>query len=266
MTNLTAPPVPELSSDWITARRNHLVQEITTPRHQHQPVSRRLAVRGAGVFGSVGAATAAALVAFGGTGPTNAFAGWSATPTTPASGETAAALAQCTSRLASRGQSGVPAASWIAVVTDTRGPFTAMILDSDSATATCLSGPSFTTTQASNAQGGGMVLRPGSATPPSVSMQGLGAPGSGPISHATQSQLTPSGGQPCTFLQGRVAADVTRVTLVLSDGSSVQATIADGSVVAWWPGIATATSAQLASASGTTTQHLAVRPQSPSTN
>ena len=263
MTNLTPPPVPELSSDWIAARRDHLVREITTPHRQ--PVSRRLAVRGAAALASVGAATAAALVAFGGTGAANAFAGWSATPTTPASGETAAALAQCTSRLASRGQSGIPAASWQAVVTDTRGPFTAMILDSDSVTATCLSGPSFTTTQASNAQGGGMVLSPGS-TPPAVSMQGLGTPGSGPISHATESQLTPNGGQPCTFLQGQVAADVTGVTLVLSDGSNVQATVADGSLVAWWPGTATATSAQLASASGTTTQQLAVRPQSPPTN
>ena len=160
MTNLTTPPVPELSSDWIAARRDHLVREITTPHRQ--PVSRRLAVRGVGALASVGAATAAALVAFGGTGAANAFAGWTATPTTPASGETATALAQCTSRLASRGQSGVPAAGWQAVVTDTRGPFTAMILDSDSVTATCLSGPSFTTTQASNAQGGGQVLSPGS--------------------------------------------------------------------------------------------------------
>ena len=261
MTNLTTPPVPELSSDRIAARRNHLVREITTPHHQ--PISRRLAVRGVGALASVGAATAVALVAFGGTGAANAFAGWSATPTTPASGETAAALTQCTSRLASRGQSGIPAASWQSVVTDTRGPFTAMILDSDSVTATCLSGPSFTTTQASNAQGGGMVLNPGSA-PPAASVIGLAGPG--PISHATDSQLTPSGGQPLTFLQGQVAADVTGITVVLSDGSNVQATVADGNFVAWWPGTATATSAQLASASGTTTQQFAVRPQSPSTN
>ena len=95
---------------------------------------------------------------------------------------------------------------------------------------------------------------------------GLGGPGSGPISHATESQLTTNGGQPYTFLQGQVAAGVTGVTLVLSDGSNVQATVADGSLVAWWPGTATATSAQLASASGTTTQQLVVSPVSPPTN
>jgi hypothetical protein len=52
---------------------------------------------------------------------------------------------------------------------------------------------------------------------------------------------------------------VTRVTLVLTGGSSVQASVADGSLVACWPAIATATSAQPASASGTTTQQLAMR-------
>ena len=48
MTNLTPPPVPELSSDWIAARRDRLVREITTPHRQ--PVSRRLAVRGVGAL------------------------------------------------------------------------------------------------------------------------------------------------------------------------------------------------------------------------
>lgn len=269
MTNLTTPPVPDLSSEWITARRTQLVREITTP--QRQPVSRRLALRGVGALAGVGAATTVALVAIAGTGAANAFAGWTATPTRPASGETASALAQCTSRLAGSGggQSGVPAGGWQPVLTDTRGPFTSMILQSGAATATCLTGPSFTTTEANATEGGASqhVLSNGSASagaPPAVSIMGLGGSGSGPIEQASQSQLTTTGGQPYTFVQGQVAADVSGVTLLLSDASNVQATVADGSFVAWWPGRADATSAQVTSASGATTQQLTFTPVAPS--
>jgi len=261
MSNLSAPPVPELGSDWIAARRNQLVREIATPHPRR--VSRRVALSGVGALAAVGAATVAVLVAFAGAGTSSAFAGWAATPTQPASGQTASALAQCTSRLASSGggQSGVPAAGWQPVLTDTRGPFTAMILQSAGATATCLTGPSFTTTAANSAEGGGsqhVVSRSsdGAVTPPAVSIMGLGGSSTGPIEQASQSQLTTSG-QPYTFAQGQVAADVTGVTLGLSDSSDVQATVADGSFIAWWPGSADATSAQVASASGVTTQPLA---------
>jgi hypothetical protein len=271
MNKLAAPPVPEPSSNWIAGRRNGLVREIGTPHRLR--VSRRLALSGVGALAVVGAVTVAVLVAFAGTGVPSAFAGWTAAPTTPTRGETASALAQCTSRLASSagGQSVVPAGGWRAVLTDTRGPFTAMILRSAGATATCLNGPSFTTTQANAAQGGGSqhVLSNGSATAgqaPAVSILGLGGSSSGPITQAAQSQLTTSAGQPYTFVQGQVAADVTGVTLALSNGPNVQATVADGSLVAWWPGHATASSARVTSASGVTTQQLAFIPLSPPTN
>jgi hypothetical protein len=85
---------------------------------------------------------------------------------------------------------------------------------------------------------------------------GLGGIGAGPIGSASQAHLTTSGGQPYTFVQGQVIPGVTGVTLVRPDGSNVQATVADGSFVAWWPGSADATSAQVASAAGVTTQQL----------
>ena len=269
MNNLSAPPVPEPSREWIAARRVGLVREIAAP--QRRRVSRRLALSGVGALAAVGAATVAVLVAFAGAGASNAFAGWTATPTTPASGQTTSALVQCTSRLASSGggQSGVPAGGWQPVLTDTRGPFTAMILQSAGATATCLTGPSFTTTEANAAQDGASqhVLSNGSAragAPPAVSIMGLGGSSSGPIDQASQSQLTTSGGQPYTFVQGQVGVDVTGVTLSLSDGSNVQATVADGSFVAWWPGRADTTSAHVTSSSGVRTQPLTFTPVAPS--
>lgn len=169
------------------------------------------------------------------------------------------------------GQSGLPTGGWQAVLADTRGPFTAMVLQSAGATATCLTGPSFTTTQANAAQGGASqhVLSSGSSgagTAPAISIMGLGRPGSGPIEQAVQSQLSTGNGQPYTLVQGQVAADVSAVTLSLSDGTDVQATTADGSFLAWWPGGATATSARIARASGVTTQQLAFTALSPPAN
>jgi hypothetical protein len=259
MNDLSPPPVPELSNDWISAHRSQLLREIATPPRRQ--VSRRLAFSGIGALAAAGAATAALLIAFTGAGAPNAFAGWTPTPTRPANGQTANALNQCTSRLAAAGggQSGIPTGGWQPVLTDTRGPFTTMILQSGSATATCLTGPSFTTTAANATQAGGAsqhVMSVGSSTgQPSVSMMGLHGPSTGPISQASQEQLT-ANGQPYTLLQGQVDPSVTGITLVLSDGSHVQATVADGLLAAWWPGTATATTAQATSGSTVTSQQL----------
>jgi hypothetical protein len=266
MNDLLPPPVPELSRDWIATHRSQLLREIAAPPRRQ--VSRRLALSGIGALAATGAATAAILIVFGGASAPNAFAGWTATPTRPASGQTANALTQCTARLASSasGQSSIPASGWQALLTDTRGPFTAIILQSGGATATCLTGPPFTTT-AANAQEGGasqhvLSVGSGAAGQPSVSVMGRNGASTGPISQASQEQLT-ADGQPYTLLQGQLDPSVTSITLALSDGSDVQATIADGSLIAWWPGTATATTAHATSGSTVTTQQLTFTPISP---
>lgn len=268
MSDLPAPPVPELSNAWIAAHHRRLLGELTTRRRPQ--FSRRLALSGFGALAATGAAAAAIVIVFSGAHPSNAFAGWTATPTRPAGGQTASALAQCTSRLASSasGQPSIPASGWQPVLADTRGPFTALILQSGSATASCLTGPSFTTTLANAAQSGGAsqhVMSNGSASsrqPPSISVMGLGGPLSGPITQATQQQATVNG-QAYTFLQGQLEPGVTALTLALSDNSHVQATVADGSLVAWWPGNAHPTAARATSDSGDTTQRLTFTPISP---
>jgi hypothetical protein len=217
---------------------------------------------GAGLAATGGAVVA--LVGLGaGTSP--AFAGWTATPTPPANGQTTDAQEHCVSQLtgAPGARSNIPTSGWRPVLTDTRGPFTLMILHSGAASATCFDGPSFTTVAANNAQGssgGAEHVLSGSSTGTgaqgSTSVMGLGGNGSGPIGGATQSHLVVSGGQPYTFVQGQVVTGVTDVTLARSDGSDVQATVADGSFAAWWPGGADATSAHVAGATGVTTQQL----------
>jgi hypothetical protein len=59
-----------------------------------------------------------------------------------------------------------------------------------------------------------------------------------------------------SILTGQVGAEVTGVTLVLDDGSSIETTVANGWFAAWWPGSPGVRSAAITTASGTTTQRL----------
>ena len=92
-----------------------------------------------------------------------------------------------------------------------------------------------------------------------MSVMGLSRPSSGPVSQASQMHSLPAGGQ-YTLVQGQVQAGVTGATLVLSDGSDGQASVADESFVVWWPGSAHATAAHVTSGSATTTQQLTFTP------
>jgi hypothetical protein len=157
-----------------------------------------------------------------------AFAGWSRTPTPPAAGQLAAAEQACRANL------GIP------VLTDTRGPYTASIYADATSSHLCLQGGSLSI--ASSNSGASQV----------------GVP-------AGQVQLTGSGmrnssGQALTLVDGRIGAGVTSVTIDRSDGSSIQATVAGGWYLAWWPGTAQATSADVKTASGTETEHFPSTP------
>ncbi len=255
-----AAPLAESRSDTSAAERRYLVLGGTSAPGQRRR-SRRFALGGIGALAAAGAIAAVLLVVFAGAGAQNAFAGWTASPTAPAGGQTASALSECTSRLV--GVAPVTAAGWQLQVTDTRGPFTAVILRGADSTATCLTGPSFTTAAVNSTQGGGSqhVLSVGSASgnPPTVSVLAPNGASSAPISPAEQEQ-TSVDGQPYTLLQGQIQSGITSATVVLSDGSRVQATLADGSLVAWWPSHANATSAELTSGSGVTRQLLAFIP------
>src|SRR5580700_668062 len=86
---LRTPIVPALSDEWMAQRTQHLVEEVTTPSPRRR---RRLVLSGVG-GGAV--AVTAALVGLLGPWATPAFAGWSAQPTTPSSGQLTAAEATC---------------------------------------------------------------------------------------------------------------------------------------------------------------------------
>ncbi len=172
-------------------------------------------------LGATGIAAAVAAVVTLGSSAAPAFAGWQATPTSPAPGQLAQAAQACGQALGSP------------VLTDSRGPYTASIYADSTTSDLCLSG-----------NGVSMSSRSTSAAPVSVAAGQIDLDGGG---------TRDSAGNALTLVDGRTGAGVTAVTIKRSDGSSVQATVADGWYLAWWPGTVTATNAEVTTASGTST-------------
>ncbi len=248
----------------------------------YRPRERRLrgpVTVGAGVLASAGAAGAVLSVVLGGAAP--AYAGWSAAPAGASSSPSAPAAASCQSQLTTMpsgpGASSLGSGPWENVLTDVRGPFTVALFQNDGAYASCFTSSSFT--QVSMVSSGGSAgaasgstrisaapgesVRVGNGGPGGMSSVSLGGgTASGDLTQVTQSHLSTSDG-PYTLVDGRVAGGVTGVTLVLDDGQNVVTTVAGGWFVAWWPGSASATAAQVTSASGTTTESLVWAHQTP---
>jgi hypothetical protein len=241
----------------------------------YRPRERRLRAPvavGAGVLASAGTAGAVLAVVLGGAAP--AYAGWSAAPTAASGSPSPSAAASCQNQLTSI-PSGPDAPTlgsgpWENVLTDVRGPFTVALFQNDGAYASCFTSSSFTETNMVSSAGpatGTIGMERGSAASAggsggsgsgglsSVSVAGQTA--SGDLTNVTQSHLSTTSDGPYTLVDGRVGPGVTGVTLVLDDGQDVVTTVADGWFVAWWPNAGNATSAQVASASGTTTEALA---------
>ncbi|MGH9091128.1 MAG: hypothetical protein ACRDZR_07105 [Acidimicrobiales bacterium] len=193
--------------------------------------------------------TAGGIVVAGlGPGAVAAYAAWSPTPTIASPGQVSAADSLCVEEATQSFSQATPALgvgapqSWRAVADDVRGPYTLVVLEATSATGTdqgsCLTGPGALAT------GSLMVAEPsGSATTP--------APG-------TVSQGYAFGpGSDTTVLVGAVGSGVSGVTIALSDGTRVTATVANGFYAAWWPGDFSPVSTTVTTVSGTSTQRLA---------
>jgi hypothetical protein len=250
VTDLSPPPIPDLSSEYMAVRRQHLEGEherefiharrrrraptLLSPRRRLIPLALSLAV----------AVTATVLiVGTDGTGPQKAFAGWSATPTPAASGQLQAAEAACAAQRPTL-------ASLVPTVVDTRGPTTLLVYADGGVsvpTPRYPSGRQFATACATGAPAFGTLIGSGAGA--------IAIAGSEVVPHIEGLQVA-ADGQGFGYLDGQVGPAVTAVTLVLDDGSSVQATTSNGWFGAWWPGNEGAQSAQITTATGTTTQPL----------
>jgi hypothetical protein len=216
--------------------------------HDYRPRTRSLRppVAAGALTAAAVAGVAVWVVGFSSQTP-SAFAGWTATPSAGSPGQVSAAEAACRHRLSAPAPPGAqtgggppaggPDLSRLRpVLADTRGPFTWAIFSGADASASCISGPSFTMTSVS----GGVVV----------------TAAAGRVALSSSSQTQTPGGAAYSFVEGRVGAGVTAAALVLGDETHVQATLQNGWFVAWWPGHRTARSALVSTASGTTTQLL----------
>jgi hypothetical protein len=204
--------------------------------HDYDPRLRRLRppLAVGAVATAAGAAGAVAVVISLSAGASNAFAGWTPTPTRPAPDQLAAASADC--------QTESPVAGLPLKLTDTRGPFTFSVYADANASATCIKGPTFT----------------------AVSNNTTSAPVSVPAGHLLLSSAHASNrGGAYSWADGRTGDGVNAVTLTLDDGTTVQATVANDWFVAWWPSAHAVKSAEITTPTGTTTQTFDVGSQSP---
>jgi hypothetical protein len=202
------------------AARVHASRELLEA--DYRPRTRRLRAPHA-LVAAAGAITAVLMVAGG---ASNAFAGWTAKPTTPPHAQLAAAEAYCAQN--------VPFPNLPLQLSDTRGPFTFMIYSDGTSSNFCTIGPSF-----ENASG---WINQGPVTVPS-----------GTLHIWAEHTSTDSSGQAYTHLIAWAADDVSAAVLTLDDGTQVTATVENGWAVAWWPGSQHLASAQLTTPAGTTT-------------
>jgi hypothetical protein len=234
MNDLEAPAIPDLSDARLRSRERHLVQEITATRRRRRQ-RRGFVLGGAGLAAS---GVTAAIVVLAGPGTPSAFAAWTASPTTPAPGQLAAAETACAARPVNP-PPGLPALPAELTLADIRGPFALLLFGTNTSTQgalLCMTGPDGT--QHSIAEG----------TQPTP-------PGAGRIV-LDRLQAESANGQPYTVAEGSAGPGVSAATLALSDGSQVVATVGNGLFLAWWPGSAAVTSATVTTPSGTTTQQL----------
>lgn len=231
---------------------------------------------GAGAAASAATVGTVLAVVLGGAAP--AYAGWSPTPT---SSETAAPSSQasqsCLSSLPSNEPPGgqIGSGAWQPVLTDVRGPFTVALFQSSGAYASCFTSASFTeVTQVSanngsgsNAQRASGSVRALGAGGPAGGMSSVtfGGTSSGDLQNVVQTHTATTADGAYTLVDGRVASGVTAVTLLLDNGQNVVTTVADGWLVAWWPGDSAATSAQVTNASGTSNEALQSATKGPAT-
>jgi hypothetical protein len=195
----------------------------------YQPRRRIRRLPAFGVLGTTGTAAAIAVVVSLSSGAAPAFAGWQATPTAPATPPTAPAGQTCGQGLGA------------AVLADARGPYTAAIYSQGDATDVCLSGDGIS--MSSNTTSSAPVTVP-----------------TGQLLQFSGGATRDSAGNQLTLADGRAGTTVTAVAFDLSDGSSVQATVTNGWYMAWWPGTATATKADVTTASGTTSVSVPATP------
>jgi hypothetical protein len=205
----------------------------------------RVAIASSGAVGALVVATVVLVVNLAGGGVSKAFAGWTANPTAPASGQLEAAEAAC--QTTNAGLAGL-----IPTVADIRGPYTQLVYagaEPGLPASLRVARPGENTQCITGIQGGPFISEAGGH-------RGTPSPAVGSIEWNGLVIGELDNGQTFSTLVGRVGTGVTAVSLVLQDGDTIETTVANGWVAAWWPSTQGTQSVAITTASGTTTQPL----------
>jgi hypothetical protein len=201
-----------------------------------------------------GAATLAAVLA--GSGSPNAFAAWTATTTTPPASQLAASTSSCQHQYGlTLGVLGHPEAATLPSslppleLTDSRGPFEMLVFSGPTGEGVCLWDSS--KVLALTGSNGEML--------PAASDDAIGVPGVGFDRVGGSSVLT--------YADGHAGAHVTGVTLDLTNGVRVEATVQNGFYAAWWPSQSDVAAAEVTSSEGPGHQEFGdIGPNNPSSS
>jgi hypothetical protein len=251
---LLIPGVPALSDQWIAQRTQHLLEEVATPSPRRR---RRYVLSGVG-GGAV--ALTAALVGLLGPWATPAFAGWTAQPTSPVSGQLSTAETACAtlaSDLASSHGATASATLPALSLSDVRGPYSLLVYGTTNP-ALCVLGNNLSSLTEDGASIGSVNAQAGTklntvvqqtitqsvATNPSSTPPAAGA------AAVEINDTTDANGKYFSVIEGSVGSQVSGATLQLSDGTSVGTTVQNGLFAAWWPGPATVSSIQVTTTAG----------------
>jgi hypothetical protein len=232
-----------LGADVASGGRKWPRRHFGTVVRANGPPRRRLARWAVVGMAAIAAAVSLLVVGTTGGGPSSAFAGWSATPTTTAaSGQVQAAESACQS-VPGLPQGSPDLASLTPTLVDTRGPFSLLIYTQNGTSTVCLAGLPHSGAAIFSAG------EPYSATIDPTAIE--------PEWHEAAGALVVGQG-PYHLLVGQTGSDVTGVTLTMDDGGTVQTTTANGWFAAWWPGSPGVRAANVTTGSGSTTQQLNV--------
>jgi hypothetical protein len=168
---------------------------------------------------AMAAGAAIFAISLSSSGTPGAFAAWRATTTKPPSSQLAAANTSCQHTwpillLPSAGANSIGSSLSPLVLSDSRGPFEMLVYAGPSGEQVCL----WRQGVIGLSGGGGGTLPP--ATPGSIGVPGVPFVG---------------GRHAFTYAYGNAGNQVTAVTLVLDNGTHVEATLQNGFYGAWWP-------------------------------
>jgi hypothetical protein len=250
----TAPPLAK----WTTEDEDVLLAQIladqVAPSEESERRERRVARSGSRtrtdritrpvlIAVTACAAGAAALgIALSTSGSPGAFAAWTARTTVPPAARLAAATSDCEALEkraidlvpnVSRGEAAISLGAWR--LTDSRGPFEMLVYIGSSSDSVCLWD-----------SGGVLSVTGGGGTLPAPTDRSVGIPTIGFARHR---------GSPVTYAYGKVGSEASAVTLTLTDGKRVQATVQNGLYAAWWPAQTDVASATVKSSSGVSHRH-----------